>query len=180
MSPRFEIVEAKRHHCGQMSRALRREHFLAIFPSGTNIHAELLGCFDQSSFRKAWLMDGKLAGLGGVIGTLASPSGMIWLALSEAATRYPLAIVKEARRQLDGLMGVRRELTTTVVIGDGAAIRLAVFLGFHVAHEGPGAPALSRQSRRLLNGFVETYDERILTVGKVRAVLMGYHDLEVA
>ena len=181
MSPRFEIVEARPWHAGQMARALRREHMEVTARLGVNVHRELLDCFGQSSaFRKAWLIDGKLAALGGVMGTMASATGVLWLAMSDQATRYPIAIVKEARRQLDNLMFTKRELMTTIVFGDEAAKRLAIFLRFHIAHDGIGAPAYSRQSRRLLSTFVETYDERIVAIGNVRAVVMGYHDIEAA
>ena len=180
MTPRFEIVEAKPFHCGQMARLLRREHAITIERAGVSPHREMRFCFDQSPWRRAWLIDGRLAALGGVMGTMASASGTIWLAISEEATRFPIEIVKEARRQLDEIVQIKHEVMTTVVFGDDAARRLAIFLGFHVQDNGPGAPAYSKASRRMLSRFVDTYEERIVSVGKVRAVLMGYHRCEEA
>jgi hypothetical protein len=178
MSARFEVVEAKAWHCGAMARLLRKEHAIVIERAGLNAHRELRACFDQSAFRRVWLIDGRLAALGGVIGTSMNASGMVWLALSQEATRHPIAIVKEARRQLDTLMLTKQEVMTTVVFGDEAARRLAIFLGFHVEHDGMGAPAQSRQSRRMMSQFVEKHEERIVDIGKVRAALMGYHRIE--
>lgn len=180
MSPRFEIVEAKRHHCGIMARAMRVNHQRVADMPIASLHREIASCFDQSHFRKAWLIDGNLAALGGVIGTLASPSGTVWLALTEKATRYPIAIIKEARRQLDRLMFTQREIVSTVLLDDAPARRMAIFLGFHVAHEGTGSPACSRGSRRTLDDQLESFDSRILTIGSTRAIVMGYHEIEGA
>ena len=171
----FEVVEAKAWHCGLMARKIRSHHATMIEEAGANAHRELRACFDQSAFRRSWLIDGKVEGIGGVIGGVLNPTGMIWLALSNEATRYPIAIVKEARRQLDDLMQVKKEVMTTIVFGDDAARRLAVFLGFHVAHDGVGDRAWSRAGRKALSEVMEKYDERIVSVGKIRAVLMGYH-----
>ena len=126
MTPRFEIVDAKRYHCGQMARMLRAEHQRIAAGTGTNLHKELVSCFDQSSFRKAWLINGNLAAVGGVMGTLASPSGHIWLAMTDEATDYPGRIVREARRQLAELMKTKQEVMTTILLDDDAARRLAV------------------------------------------------------
>ena len=180
MTPHFEIIEAKRHHCGVIARTLRAEHQRVANGSGAGLHRELVACFDQSAFRKAWLIDGKLAALGGVISTLASPSGQVWLAMTDHATKYPVEIVKEARRQLAVLMRTKHEVMTTILLDDEPARRLAVFLGFHVRHEGLGAPALSNKARRELNRSLETFEDRILTIGKTQAVLMGYHDIQEA
>lgn len=127
----FEIIEAKPYHCGQMVRALRHDHRAAVLKLGLNAHRQLRACYDDSAFCRAWIIDGKLAGLGGVTGTEASFSGYIWLALTEEATRYPKMIVKEARNQLNEIMSVKRRLLTTLVDADPTSRRFAEYLGFH-------------------------------------------------
>ena len=101
---------------------------------GVNPHREIRASFDQSAYRRAWLVNGRLAGLGGVTGSLAASQGMIWLALSARATRYPIEIVKEARRQLDAISETKRDLVSSLIPGDRAAIRFATRLGFEIAH----------------------------------------------
>lgn len=176
MSPHFEIVEAKPWHCGQMLRILRAEHRNALAKIGSNPHAELRRQFAESSFRKAWLIDGKLAALGGVNGMMLSGWGFIWLVLSEQARRYPIAIVKEARRQLDEIMIAKRELSTTILPDDAAARRLAIYLGFHVADEGPGAPAYCRRARRELFDVIDTTPDARIPLGAGFVFAMGYHE----
>lgn len=171
----FSIIPAKPWHCGQMVRLLRHEHASAIARLGVDSHRELRERFAASAFRRAWLINGQLAALGGVTGAAMAGHGFLWLALSETARRYPVAIVKEARRQLAEIMLVKRELATTILDGDAAAQRLAIFLGFHVAEEGPGAQASSRFARRDLARFVTTAPEVRIPMGQGFAVAMGYH-----
>lgn len=130
--PTFEIIEARPWHCGQMVRALRSGHRAALLKLGLNAHMQLRACYDDSAFCRAWLIDGKLAGLGGVTGTIASSTGYIWLALTEEATRHPKMIIKEARRQLEEIMTVKRQLFTTLVDADPTSRRFAEHLGFQI------------------------------------------------
>jgi hypothetical protein len=134
MSPRFEIVEARPWHVGQIARRLRFEHRAAVAGTGIDIHRELRQRFNESSFRRAWLIDGRIEGIVGVCGTTISPHGYVWLAFTEEATRYPVAIVKETRKQLDDIMRVKHQLSTIVIHGDQTSLRFARFLGLNVAH----------------------------------------------
>lgn len=171
----FQIVEARSWHCGAMARLLRAEHWLALARVRVEVHHELRACFEDSAFCRAWLIDGKLAALGGVRGTLTDPLGYVWLALSARALKFPVAVVREARRQLDEIMATRVELATTLLLDDEAAIRFSVFLGFHVDDDGPGARAWSRQGRQDLIGYLQRATEQRVRVGHGYAVAVGYH-----
>lgn len=126
----FTITEAKAFHCGQMCRLLRHEHRQALALIGVNSHQELTARFEQSSFRRSWMIDGKLAALGGVTGSPLSSEGFVWLAVSNAATKYPKAIVREARKQLAEIMQTKRELMTAIIDDDETSKRFALFMGF--------------------------------------------------
>lgn len=178
--PHFQIIEAKMHHCGKMVRRLRNEHARAIAGLGADAHLELTSIYFASAYRRAWLIDGELAALGGVSGSLLSPYGYVWLALSNLTLKYPIAIIKEARRQLDQLMLVKRELATTVIGDDVAAQRFAIFLGFHVEHNGRGSPALSRFSRRDLGSYLGENADLRKPYGNGYIFQMGYHREEAA
>lgn len=170
MSPKFEIIEAKPFHCGQISRILRYEHQRQLMLLGISIHAQMRAIFDASYYRKAWMIDGKLAGLGGVEGSLMGSTGLIWMALSERAMRYPVAIVRTAREQLEAISVTKTELYTTVISDDPAAQRLAVFLGFQAA-DGGGGMAYSRDGRRTLLRYIN--DEPGLRVPVGRGYQIG-------
>lgn len=127
----FQIIDAKPFHCGAMARALRGDHRRAVLALGVDVHRELRARFDASALRRAWLIDGQLAGLGGVTGMSLSAHGMIWLALAqEAVDRFPVAMMRTARAQLAQFMAIKRELVTVLLAGDAAAVRFALHLGF--------------------------------------------------
>lgn len=133
--PSFTLTEAKEHHCGQMIRHLRLAHRNAMLALGGDMHAQLRTCFDASSYRKAWFIDGKLAGLGGVMGTQMSSAGYLWLAFTNNATLYPVALMKMVREQLDEIMQTHRMLITGVLQDDPAALRFADHMGFQKDRE---------------------------------------------
>ncbi len=133
----FSIIEGREFHCGQIVRHLREGQRAAVLGLGVNPHREIRTNFDASAFRRAWLVDGKLGALFGITGSLASSHGYCWLALSQAGTRYPVEIVKETRRQFGIIMQTKRELYTTLLPEDRAAIRFADWLGFEQAHTVP-------------------------------------------
>lgn len=130
---RFQIIEAKLHHCGAIVRRLREEHQEAVAWLGINSHREIRDKFDASAFRRGWMIDGRLAGLGGVVGTSLSSEGFIWLALTNEASRHPYAVAREARRQLDEIMVVKHVLYTWLIPEDRTALRFATRLGFEIA-----------------------------------------------
>lgn len=130
MTRRFEIIEARHWHCGEMARKLRREHREIIVSMGYDPHRALRDAFEASCYRKAWLVDGKLAGLGGVIGPSLSPVGVIWLALTEDALKFKNEVVKEAGRQIAYLLRIYRLLTASTLFEDARSARFASALGF--------------------------------------------------
>lgn len=175
----FRVIEAKAWHCGQMARLLRSEHAQAIAMIGIDSHRELRDKFDLSSFRRAWLIDGSLAGLGGVTGARLAAEGFVWLALSNAAMKYPIAIAKEARQQLDEIMETKRELVTTILDGDESSKRFAAFLGLFPADAYPYSPqVMSRYGRKqILEAFKQT--ESRIAFGRGVSTVVSYR-LEAA
>ena len=172
MKPDFTVIEAKTFHCGQMSRLLRDEHRAATVRLGFDTHRELTARFDESPFRRAWTINGRLAGLGGIVGSAISETGQLWLALSDEARKYPVEVVKESRRQLAEIMQTKRCLLTTVLDSDESAKRFAIFLGF-VPWNGGYKSAVSRDGRRSIFASLNDGEARI-PVGNGSAVLMNY------
>lgn len=170
----IDIIEARAHHCGQMSRHLRHEHQVRLMSMGLDAHRAMRQVFDASSWRRAGIMDGKLIGIGGVIGSDIAATGYVWMALTERAKAYPVLMTRTVRGLLDEIMLVKRELATCVLPEDDAALRMAVFLGFHTSHQGPGSPAFSRMGRRNLMRHIINNTELHSPTG----VAMGYHRVD--
>jgi len=132
MSSVFKVVDAKPWHCGVMARLLRDDYQKMLLGAGAPAHAQLRAVYDRSCLARSWMIDGRLAGLGGLVGTLASSDAYIWLALSQEAMTFPHHVVAEARRQLAEFLTTKQELWTTVTPSDPAALRFAKFIGFFI------------------------------------------------
>lgn len=168
---RTEIVEAQPEHVREIFRRLRKGHIGCLVGSGMGrrrARDEFMKVFDDSSFRRSWFIDGNLAAVGGVTGSLLSPHGFVWLALSEDVIRFPLAIIRESRKQLGEIMRTKTELATTILANDDVALRFSAFLGFHSKH----APEL-RTWRQHLRNLKE--DAPRIPVERGFAIAVGYH-----
>ncbi len=119
------VVEGKAHHCGAIARRLRPDQ------RTPNAHRDLRIMFANSRQCRAWIDDdGSILALGGVVATLCSSSGTIWLAVSEEATKRRFAFVRETWRQLAEVAGDLDEIDALVMRGDRTAIRFAKAFGF--------------------------------------------------
>ena len=147
---------------------------MAVAKLGLDSHRELAGRFGQSAFRRAFLIDGVLEGLGGVTGSMLSSEGYVWLALSNKAARHPLVLVREASRQLAEIMVTKRLLMTSLLEDDFAAKRFAIFLGFVVADDARAKPAVSRPGRRAAFARIEGDHEARFPLGLGSAVALVY------
>lgn len=173
--PKVEIVEAKAHYCGAILRRLRFEHAASFAMVGLNAHRELRATFMASYWRRAALMDGSVVGMWGVKGSFLSASGFVWLCMTNEAARHRIAALRLARQQIDEMMNTKRELYTTVLRDDVAALRLCSWLGFHVGHDGLGAPASDKRGRQLQMKFIQDNPEIRIPAGKSYAMVLGYH-----
>jgi hypothetical protein len=131
----FQIIEAKPWHCGQMVHLLAVEKQCVIARLGMpEAHRQMRQCFDGAVQRRAWLIDGEIAALGGIIGSPLSLHGYLWLAVSNRARKYPLSFIKEMRRQLDAATASFRQLSATLVSNESDDVwrdmRFAAAFGF--------------------------------------------------
>ena len=176
--PRFRVVEAKPWHCGQMARMLRVEHARAVALIGLDSHRELRAMFDDSTFRRAWYVDDQLAAVGGVTGPALSSYGIVWLAFTNAATKYPKAMIKEARRQIQLIMQTKHLLISSILDGDDASERFAIFLGFVPASDVDHIlPAETRYGRVEVARQLKEIDEVRVPLGTGYVKLMAYRQI---
>ena len=141
-APHFELIEPQVRHCGPMARRLRKEHRAASEAMGESVHRQIRNSFDQSSYRRALLCDGRMIAMGGVIGSLLSATGFIWLACVEDIDKHPKMILRVVRGLLADVMTVKRDLVSVVLHGDKAALRFVQRLGFRVSQDQPYAIGL--------------------------------------
>jgi hypothetical protein len=130
---RLEIVEAKPFHCGQMARMLRAEHENVLTKLGVRPHRALRASYDDAPFAKACFIDGRLACLWGVDGTLACDEAHVWMALARWMTPHARTVLTVCKQQVNELLKTRRRLRTLMLIEDKTSFRFAQHLGFRVA-----------------------------------------------
>ncbi len=130
MSVAYEIVPASILDVKPMARKLRAAACITLQGFGLEPREALRRAVRSSPYCRTALVEGKPVAMWGVREVLLSDTAVVWLVLSEEVTRMPLAIVREAKAELDGVMEAKREVAITVLPDDDAAIRFAVFLGF--------------------------------------------------
>lgn len=163
---RVEIVEAKLWHCGAIARSLRVEHAGMLIRMGVPIHRELRDYFDRSYYRRSALVDGHLVAVWGCEGSLISSSGLLWLAMSQYAVKFPIAVLRYAKREIAHLAKTKTELGTTLLPDDEAAHRLAVFLGFEAFDGFGGGRARDRRFRNNLMNYWRSNPELLVSAGR--------------
>ena len=162
---KIDIVDGERFHCGQIARTLRAEHHLLLLRKNVNVHRELRKKFDASYYRRSAFIDGYLAAVWGVEGSPLSFTGQLWLALSQYALRYPLAVLRQAKVEIEHVSRLQREIVTTVQPEDEAAHRLVVWLGFETADGFGGGPAHTRSRRNNLLRYMSNNPELVHDYG---------------
>lgn len=127
----YTTTEARPHHCGALIHKLRSEQRAIALGLGVSAHKHLRLAFDNSGITRAWVdEDGSILALMGVSGPLLMTEGTVWAALSQEATRYPIQIVKQAKKQLMSIMLIKHRLYADPFVADPISIRFAKRLGF--------------------------------------------------
>lgn len=167
----LQIIDAKPHHCGQIARSIRVDHHAALLKVNVPIHHELRAAFDRSYYRRAAFFDGHLAAVWGAEGSILASRSLVWLALAQYAVKFPIAVLRQAKREIDYLARTKSELVTTVIPDDEAAQRLVAFLGFESPDGFGGGPARTRSSRGNLVRYLKSNPSLIMvTAGSARQV----------
>ena len=105
-------------------------------------------------------------------GFQCSPLGdeaFAWLVISDAVTRLPKVIVKEARYHIALIAERYSELAVTVLPDDETAIRFAVFLGFHDNHDE------GKMTHKALSDRIRTNPRHLVPVGDTHVIALGWH-----
>lgn len=128
---KVERIEAKRFHCGRLARTMRHEH-AAIIEANPHIkaHRNIVQFFDQSSLVQAWAIDGEIAALAGVTGSMMDSGGIAWLILSQKAEGHPVAVGREAIKFMKRVQITKRDISMVLLADDKRSIQFAYFLDF--------------------------------------------------
>ena len=113
-----------------MCRKMRAAAAINTQAFGVSPRAALHRAFVASNYCRAALVEGGVAAMWGVVAPILSDRAMVWLVLAESLGRFPRAIVREARSELQKVMESYSYVDMIVVPDDEASVRFARHLGF--------------------------------------------------
>ena len=165
----YSIVPASILHIKPMAKRIRAAACITLQDYGYLPRAALHRAFLRSLYCRTALIDGRPVAMWGVDGTLLSDTAYVWLVMSDEIAHIPRTIVREAKRELAAIMGRYSEVAATVLPDDDAAIRFAVYLGFHDRHDE------DESTRRELVRKIRENPLYRIPVGDRYVIGLGYH-----
>lgn len=171
MDQAYEVVAASIRHIRPMSECMRSAAAVTLQGFGFRPREALRRAFVMSRYARTALKGGRPIAMWGVkSSSLLDDTGIVWLVLSDDVAGMPVSVVKEARRELAKIMDGMTEIAATVLPTDIAAIRFAVYLGFHDRENDDG-----RLSRKELCEAIMADPQYRVPVGDHYVIALGYH-----
>lgn len=137
---RWQIVDADPCHLRALARTLRSADAAEVAAYGSGSAMKVIWhSWKRSTIRKTVLVDGEVAAVGGVVGSLMGGKGMPWLLTSPAIERMPVTFARELRREVAGALAAYPELENYVHAPYRRALRLMEWAGFVVEPAEPVA-----------------------------------------
>ena len=137
---RLRIVPAEERHCRALAANLRPGDRAEVQAAGMSSIRAVAQSFRGGLLMRTAFVDGEIAAMWGLGGTLISDVGHPWLLTAPPAARLPLAFVKNARRELAAMLALRRILRNWVAADYDQAIGLLRLLGFTLHPPAPWGP----------------------------------------
>lgn len=171
----YSVVQASIGHIKPMAAQMRTAACVTLQGFGFRPREALRRAYVSSRYCRTAVIDGRPVAMWGITGPLLSDGAYVWLVLSDRIASMPVAVVREARAELARFMTNYRELAITVLPDDEAAIRFALYLGFHDREEPDG----SLLPRKALLREIMTNPKHRIPVGDSYVIALGYHALEI-
>jgi hypothetical protein len=170
MTVDYAIVKTSARHLRPMSRHLRAAACITLQGFGLDPRIALHRAFMASHYCRTATIDEKPVAMWGVKGTLLGDGAFVWLVLSDQIAAVPRAVMREAKAELARVMDGYDEIAITVLPDDIAAVRFAVWLGFHDRDNDDG-----HLSRKALTEAIIADPVHRLPIGDRYVIALGYH-----
>lgn len=132
-SPDYRIIDAAQAHVGpHVAHLTAKERAEIEAVTGIPPRRFVRRLLQQSSYARAAVICNVPVALWGLTGTLLSPSGHIWLSVTQEARARPFAFMAVARSEAATLLATKAELRSMVRIDDARALRFLRHLGFEI------------------------------------------------
>jgi len=145
---RYQIVPAQLNHVSMLADKLRRGDKLELTSVGMSPNRALFKAFRGSIIRRTAFVDGDIACMFGVGGSVLSGVGYPWLLTSEAIERVPFSFVREGRREVAKMQAMFPLLENYVLASYVQACGFLLILGFDL-----GPPVEFGPKRALFRRF---------------------------
>jgi len=127
----FEIVPTSVRHIRPMARRMRGAVAVSLSGYGFDPRKALHRVVLDSAYCRTAKADGFPIAMWGIVAPALASTAYVWLVMSDEVAKMPRSVVVTAREELAAIMESYDEIATTVLPDDEAAIRFALYLGFH-------------------------------------------------
>jgi len=136
----YLIREAEIADIYRLARNLRDGDRLEVTSLGTTPAEALRKSFKHAIFRRTALIEGQIAAVWGLGGSMLGDTGYPWLLTAPIIETLPLSFVREARGQVWDMMSRKRRLEGLVAADYRCACRFLQVLGFTLDEPQPMPP----------------------------------------
>lgn len=148
-SPEIVIVETTPIHIALMAESMDAKLATTALKLGMSPKKALWVSYRQSIISMTALIDGRVAAMWGIAGTIFSDVGRPWLILSPEVEDHPFRVCFRYRKELNKFQNMFPCLEEYVESSNKKAIRLLELMGFKVSkNEIPLGDAVFRRAER--------------------------------
>jgi hypothetical protein len=133
----YTIIESEPHHFRMLVERLRDEDKAEIEAAGLSANKALWKSYRSAMLRRTAFVDGEIAAMWGVSGTLMSNVGHPWLLTTPACEKVPFAYVREGKKHASEMLQLHPILSNFVDASYERAIRFLKLAGFDVGKPFP-------------------------------------------
>ena len=128
----YEVVEGTYEHALDLRDRLRDLDRRECMGQGMSLRRMMRRTFQSSLFTQAALSEGKCIAMWGMCGELVGVEGIPWLLTAPEVERFPVAILREAKKAVAAMLDARPYLANYVLSDYKQAVKLVSLIGFSV------------------------------------------------
>ena len=165
----FEVVRTSPHYIRPMARRMRAAAAVSLQGYGFDPRRALHRVVLDSAYCRTAKVDGEVVAMWGIVAPVLASTAYVWLVMSDEIAKVPRFVVQTAKEELAEMMETYEEVATTVLPDDEAAIRFALYLGFHDNDDEEPASHKVRAQRLREN------PRHRIPIGDHFVIALGYH-----
>lgn len=132
MTPNITIEHTTPLHLREMSQAMSEDSAEVARHMGTTPLRALWASYRKSLYCKSFFINGKIAAITGLSGSVFGNTAHPWLILTPECKEYPLRVAFAYRKELNEMSRMFDILEEFVPADNDTSIRMLQLMGFHV------------------------------------------------